>query len=68
MSKPNSIYVNAPIQGLIMEVDPDWSWRRIVAKGYEFANGRTFFVREVPGAAYPWNSTNTGGNGSYHSP
>lgn len=67
-SGANAVYNNKPIQGLINEVDPDFAWRRIVVKGYEFANGRSFYQRETPGQAYPWNDGNTGGNGTYHAP
>ena len=65
---PNSVYTSIPIQGLIMDVDPDWAWRRIVVRSYVFSNGRAFFDREVPNQAYPWNADNEGGNGEYHAP
>lgn len=64
----NSVYNSVPIEGLIVEVDPDWAWKRIVSRGYVFSNGRPFYQREVPGEAYDWNEGNTGGNGTYHAP
>ena len=55
----NSVYNTKPILGLCHEADPDFGWKRIVVRGYDFSNGRPFYQREVPGRAYSWIGTGT---------
>jgi hypothetical protein len=50
----NAVYNNRTVRAVIDEVDSDFAWKRIVVRGYVFANGRPFYQREVPGQAYEW--------------